>query len=137
MYLLTSLYRDIYMQKLYLHKHKRNLSLWNIFLVSRLNWKFTLTCKRFPIYTTRQWCLTYSRIIPERESSFWRLQYIEEWNHYYGFLKFILADEILLNPTVFQLFIPFKYQELYKEWLSFSTVLSVWTVQYNNVHISY
>lgn len=56
----------------------------------------------------------YSKIIPERKSSFWRLQSIEEWNHYYGFLKFILADEIPPNTTVFQLFISFKYQELYK-----------------------
>lgn len=106
--------RHIYVKALSTLKHKRKLSLWNIFLVSRLNWKFTLTCKRFPIYTTRQWCLMYSRIIPESKSSFWSLQSIEEWNHCYGFLKFILADEIPLNPTVFQLFIPFKYQELYK-----------------------
>lgn len=106
--------RHIYAKALSTLKHKRKLSLWNIFLVSRLNWKFTLTCKRFPIYTTRQWCLMYSRIIPESKSSFWSLQSIEEWNHCYGFLKFILADEIPLNPTVFQLFIPFKYQELYK-----------------------
>ena len=54
----------------------------------------------------------YSRIIPERKSSFWKLQSIEEWNHYHGFLKYILSDEIPLNPTVFQLFIPSKYQEL-------------------------
>ena len=56
----------------------------------------------------------YSRIIPERKSSFWWLQSIEEWNHYYRFLKFILANEIPLHPTVFQLFIPFKYQEFNK-----------------------